>query len=143
VPARWAALRENPGLVEGAIEESLRYDPPVLAHFRTSLCPVTMHGHELPEHAKLMFNITGANRDPEKFPDGEEFRIDRPLAQSRQHLSFGYGVHFCMGAPVARLEARIAVTRLLERMPGLRLVGRGERVRTWLYWGRTSLPVAW
>jgi cytochrome P450 len=142
-PRRWEALRADPGLIEAAIEESLRYDPPVLAHFRTSLCPVTMHGHELPAHSKLMFNITGANRDPQKFPDPESFRLDRSLAQVRQHLSFGAGVHFCLGAPIARLEARIAMRLLLERMPGLRLAGTGERVRTWMYWGRAALPVAW
>ena len=143
VPERWQALSANPALIENAIEESLRLDPPVLAHFRTSLCPVTMHGHDLPEHSKLMFNITGANRDPEKFPDPETFRLDRPLADVRQHLSFGNGVHFCMGAPIARMEARIAMRLLLERLPRLRLLGRGERVRTWLYWGRASLPLAW
>jgi len=142
-PQRWEALRADPVLIEAAIEESLRYDPPVLAHFRTSLCPVSMHGHELPEHSKLMFNITGANRDPEKFPDPESFRLDRSLTQVRQHLSFGAGVHFCLGAPIARLEARIGVRMLLERLPGLRLVGPGERIRTWMYWGRASLPVTW
>jgi cytochrome P450 len=142
-PQRWQALRTDPGLIEAAIEESLRYDPPVLAHFRTSLCPVAMHGHELPAHSKLMFNITGANRDPQKFPDAESFRLDRSLTQVRQHLSFGAGVHFCLGAPIARLEARIAMRLLLERMPDLRLLGSGERVRTWMYWGRASLPVAW
>ncbi|HSW03570.1 cytochrome P450 [Aquabacterium sp.] len=143
VPERWQRLRAEPALIENAIEESLRLDPPVLAHFRTSRCPVTMHGHDLPEHAKLMFNIAGANREPAKFKDPETFRVDRPLAEVRQHLSFGHGLHFCMGAPVARLEARIAIQMLLERCPKLRLLGRGERIRTWMYWGRASLPVAW
>lgn len=139
----WEALRAQPQLIEAAIEESLRFDPPVLAHFRTSLCPVSMHGHDLPERSKLMFNIAGANRDPQKFPDPETFRLDRPLAQVRQHLSFGAGVHFCIGAPIARMEARIAMRLLLERLPNLRLEGRGKRVRTWLYWGRSQLPLAW
>src|SRR5204863_331274 len=84
----------------------------------------------LPAHSKLMFNITGANRDPQKFPDAESFRLDRSLTQVRQHLSFGAGVHFCLGAPIARLEARIAMRLLLERMPDLRLLGNGERIRT-------------
>jgi cytochrome P450 len=143
VPERWKTLKANPELIEAAVEESLRHDPPVLAHFRTSLCPVTMHGHELPEHSKLMFNIAGANRDPEKFPDPESFRLDRPLAEARQHLSFGAGVHLCLGAPIARMEAKIAMRLLIERLPGLRLVGPGERIHTWLYWGRKKLPVAW
>ena len=142
-PARWDTLKANPGLIETAIEESLRHDPPVLAHFRTSLCPVTMHGHELPEHSKLMFNIAGANRDPEKFQEPEAFRLDRPLAEARQHLSFGSGGHFCLGAPIARLEARIAMQLLIERLPHLRLAGPSERIHTWMYWGRKKLPVAW
>lgn len=143
VPERWEMLKANPELIDAAVEESLRHDPPVLAHFRTSLCPVTMHGHELPEHSKLMFNIAGANRDPEKFPDPESFRIDRPLSEARQHLSFGAGVHLCLGAPIARMEAKIAMRLMIERLPNLRLLGPGERIHTWLYWGRKKLPVAW
>lgn len=143
VPERWEMLKARPELIEAAIEESLRYDPPVLAHFRTSLCPVTMHGHDIPEHGKLMFNIAGANRDPDKFPDGESFRIDRPLTEARQHLSFGSGIHFCMGAGIARLEAKIAMQLLVKRLPKLRLLGPGKRIHTWLYWGREALPVAW
>ena len=142
-PSRWEMLKANPHLIEGAIEESLRYDPPVLAHFRTSLCPVTMHGHDIPEHSKLMFNIAGANRDPEKFQDPESFRVDRPIAEARQHLSFGGGLHLCLGAPIARMEVKIAMKLLIERMPALRLKGTGERIHTWLYWGRKKLPMAW
>ncbi|MDB5968036.1 MAG: cytochrome [Hydrocarboniphaga sp.] len=143
VPERWQQLKANPQLIEVAVEESLRYDPPVLAHFRTSLCPVTMHGQELPERAKLMFNITGANRDPQKFPDGEAFRLDRPLAEAKQHLSFGSGVHFCLGAPIARMEAKVALKLLMERLPKLRLNGPTERIESWMHWGRTKLPLAW
>ena len=142
-PARWERLKAEPNLVVAAIEESLRYDPPVLAHFRTSLAPVEMHGHAVPEHAKLMFSIAGANRDPAVFENPEDFVIDRPLIQARRHLSFGAGVHFCLGAPVARLEARIAFETLLRRLPNLRLDGPSERIPTWMYWGRATLPVAW
>jgi cytochrome P450 len=143
VPERWEALKANPALVDNVIEESLRFDPPVIAHFRTSLCPVTMHGVELPERSKLMFSIIGANRDPALFDDPDSFRIDRPLGQVRKHLSFGYGVHFCLGAPIARLEAKVALTKLIERLPRLRLTGETERIDSWLYWGRRTLPVAW
>lgn len=142
-PSRWERIKAEPALIESAVEESLRYDPPVLAHFRTSLCPVTMHGEDLPERAKLMFNITGANRDPEKFSDPEAFLIDRPLKETRQHLSFGNGVHFCLGAPVARMEAKVALRLLSERLPKLRLAGPSERVASWMHWGRAKLPVAW
>lgn len=142
-PGRWELLRARPELIENAIEESLRYDPPVIAHFRTSLEPTTMSGVEMPAGSKLMFSMIGANRDPELFPDPDTFRIDRPLGEARKHISFGYGVHFCLGAPVARLEAKIALTKLIERLPNLRLVGETSRINSWLYWGRKELPVAW
>jgi cytochrome P450 len=141
--SRWEMLKARPELVENAIEESLRYDPPVIAHFRTSLEPTEMSGVEIPAGSKLMFSMIGANRDPNLFPDPDEFRIDRPLAEVRKHISFGYGVHFCLGAPVARLEAKIALGKLIERLPNLRLTGETSRINSWLYWGRKELPVAW
>ncbi len=143
VPERWERLKANPDLVENAIEESLRFDPPINSHFRTSLCPVTMHGADLPERSKLMFSMIGANRDPAIFEDPDTFRIDRPLNQVKRHLSFGYGVHFCLGAPIARLEAQIGLSRILERLPRLRLTGPAERIDSWIYWGQRTLPVAW
>ena len=142
-PALWEQVKADPALVEPAVEESLRFDPPVLAHFRTSLRPVEMHGETLPQRAKLMFAIAAANRDPQVFPDPDDFRLDRPPAQGRKHLSFGSGVHSCLGAPVARLEAQIALRRLIERLPNLRLLGPGERLDGWMHWGRVKLPVAW
>ena len=142
-PELWGRLKREPSLVEGAVEESLRFDPPVLAHFRTSLCPVQMHGADLPERSKLMFSIVGANRDPEVFEQPDAFRIDRPLTEVRKHLSFGGGVHFCLGAPVARMEAKIALEKLLVAFPNLRLAGPTERIGSWMHWGRVKLPVAW
>jgi cytochrome P450 len=102
-----------------------------------------MHGVDLPERAKLMFSIIGANRDPAIFEDPESFRMDRPLGEARKHLSFGSGVHFCMGAPIARLEAKIAFAKLIEALPNLRLDGPTERIGSWMHWGRVKLPVAW
>ena len=142
-PERWQLLQEKPELIENAVEESLRFDPPVLAHFRTSLAPVEMHGEQLPERAKLMYSIVGANRDPSVFEAPETFRIDRPLVDGRKHLSFGAGVHFCLGAPIARLEAKIALGRLLTEFPNLRLAGPTERIGSWMHLGRVRLPVAW
>jgi len=143
VPERWERLKNEPHLVENVIEESLRFDPPISAHFRTSLCPVTMHGTELPERTKLMFSMHGANRDPAIFGDPDEFKMDRPLNSSKRHISFGYGVHFCLGAPLARLEAIIALTRLVERLPNLRLTGERKRIDSWMYNGLKELPIAW
>ncbi|MBV9841047.1 MAG: cytochrome P450 [Sphingomonadaceae bacterium] len=141
--ARWEAVCADPALIRIAVEESLRFDPPVLAHFRTATAPIEMHGHALPDHAKLMFSIAGANRDPARFADPDKFRLDRPRPELGRHLSFGAGVHFCIGAPLARLEAQIAVQLLTSRFPKLRLAGATERIETWMYWGRRTLPVAW
>ena len=143
VPERWERFKAEPELVDNIMEESLRYDPPISAHFRTSLCPVTMHGEELPERTKLMFSMHGANRDPSIFEDPDNFVMDRPLNVSRRHISFGYGVHFCLGAPLARLEARIALTKLVQRLPNLRLTGERKRIDSWMYNGLKILPVAW
>ncbi|HTZ69448.1 MAG TPA: cytochrome P450 [Acetobacteraceae bacterium] len=142
-PSRWERLKAEPQLVENVIEESLRFDPPVIGHFRTSLCPVKIAGVDLPERAKLMFSMIGANRDPSLFPEPDEFKIDRPLGQVRKHVSFGYGIHFCLGAPVARLEAQVGLSRLIRHLPDLRLIGDTKRINSWLYWGRAELPVAW
>lgn len=139
----WERLRADRSLVTIAVEESLRFDPPVLAHFRTSLHPLAMHGHEIPDHGKLMFSIAGANRDPARFDQPDRFSLDRKRSEVSRHLSFGYGIHFCMGAPVARLEAQVALNLLLDRFPRLRLDGEGERIDTWMYWGRKHLPVRW
>ncbi|PJG46734.1 cytochrome [Sphingobium sp. LB126] len=143
VPERWERLKAEPHLVENVIEESLRFDPPINSHFRTSLCPVQMHGAQLPERSKLMFSMMGANRDPDIFPDPDSFVMDRPLNQVKRHLSFGYGVHFCLGAPIARLEAQVGLRKLVERLPHLRLTGSPERINSWIYWGQRELPVAW
>lgn len=142
-PELWEQLKANPELVENAVEESLRFDPPINAHFRTSLCPVTMHGEELPERSKLMFSMIGANRDPSIFPDPDVFKIDRPLKQVKRHLTFGYGVHFCLGSPIARLEAQTGLRELVRRLPRLRLTGATQRIDSWMYWGQAQLPVAW
>lgn len=142
-PENWERLKREPHLVEGAVEESLRFDPPVLGHFRTSLKPTSLHGEALPNRAKLMFSMVGANRDPDLFPDPDVFKVDRPANEARKHLSFGAGVHMCLGAPVARLEAKTALSRLIERLPNLRLTGPTTRLPGWMHWGRASLPVAW
>ena len=139
----WERLLVDRSLITIAIEESLRFDPPVLAHFRTSLHSMEMHGHAIPDHAKLMFSIAGANRDSARFPDPDRFSLDRKRSEVGRHLSFGHGVHFCMGAPVARLEAQIALNTLLDRFPRLRLDGESERIETWMYWGRKTLPLRW
>jgi len=91
VPSRWEMLKANPALIEGAIEESLRFDPPVLGMFRKATNAVELGGCPVPASARVMYNIAGANRDPNIWSDPEDFRLDRPKDTQRKHLSFGGG----------------------------------------------------
>lgn len=143
-PARWERVRAEPELVELAVEESLRFDPPVLGLFRTTTCPVQLHGSEIPERAKVMLLYAAANRDPRVFDDPDTFSLDRDLDELRRHhLSFGYGIHFCIGAALARMEARIALAAMVARFPGLRMTATPERITPFLLWGKKTLPMAW
>ena len=142
--SRWEAVRADPSLVEVAVEESLRHDPPVLGLFRTPTRDVDVHGVTIPKDAKVMLAFASANRDVDnRVEDPETFRLDRPLDEARRHLSFGFGVHFCPGAHLARLEAQVSLRVLLERMPDLRLDGPTERIAPFILWGRQRLPVRW
>jgi cytochrome P450 len=137
-PALWQRVVADPALVPVAIEESLRYDPPVLGLFRNTTRALTLHGVEIPAGSKVMLHYGAANRDPAVFEEPDMFSLDRP---PRRHMAFGLGVHFCLGAQLARLEARIALARLIERCPDLTLVSAGERITPFFLWGRRRLPV--
>jgi cytochrome P450 len=121
-PGQLALLRQDPGLVPGAVEELLRYDSPVQASRRITLEPVTVGGTTIPAGAFVMASLGSANRD-ESFwgPDAAELDLRRENA--RQHVSFGGGPHHCLGASLARLEACIAFERLTTRFPDLALDG--------------------
>src|SRR4029079_12763988 len=133
--------RAQPELVDVAVEESLRFDPPVLGLFRTTTRPATLHGVELPEVAKVMLLYAAANRDPAAFEDPNTFSLDRDAEElRRRHLSFGYGIHLCVGAALARLEARSAIAQLSPRLPNLRITAPPERITPFLLWGKKTLP---
>ncbi|MXY88680.1 MAG: cytochrome P450 [Dehalococcoidia bacterium] len=135
----WERLVADPSLIDAAIEESLRFDPPVLGLYRSTTRDVDLEGGNIPKDAKVMMHYAAANRDPEAFPSPDEFSLDR---ERNRHLSFGLGVHFCLGAPLARLEARVAMRTLLQRCPDLRLMDDGERIAPFFLWGRRRLPVS-
>ena len=141
--SRWNQLVENPDLIDVAIEESLRFDPPVLGLYRTTTCPVTMSGVEIPGDEKVMVLYASANRDPAAWEDPDTFRLDRDLNQLRRHLSFGFGLHVCPGAALSLTETRIALRELIEKFPTLELDGEPERIETFLLWGKRTLPVKW
>jgi cytochrome P450 len=116
-----AMLREDPGLWPGAVEEVLRIDSPVQMTSRTTACDLELAGRHLAACETVALLLGGANRDPGVFADPERFDITR--ANAKDHLSFGSGIHACLGASLARMEATIALRALFERFPALQLDG--------------------
>jgi hypothetical protein len=119
VPDRWSAVVHDPGLIAGAVEETLRYDPSVPVWRRVTTRPVTLAGLELPAGARLFLWLAAAGRDPAAFPEPDVFDLSRP--DSGRHLAFGKGLHYCLGANLGKLETQLAVAALAARYPGLRL----------------------
>jgi cytochrome P450 len=118
-PELWRAAADGPELVDAAVEETLRVDTPVQGMFRRAVADATVGGVTIPAGAQVFALFGSANRDPAIFADPDEFNPSRSDAD--RHLAFGRGVHFCIGAALARLEARTAITTLSRRIPGLRL----------------------
>ncbi len=113
-------LRDEPGLAAPLVEELLRYEPPVqLLPQRTALADIDIAGTVIPRGAPIWLILASGSRDPRRFADPDRFDPDR---RDNQHLGFGSGIHYCFGAPLARLEAQIALAELARRLGGLRLV---------------------
>lgn len=139
----WERVRADRSLVEAAIEESLRFDAPVHGLFRTPRTAVELHGVTIPEDTKTLVLYASANRDPAVWDDPDEFRLDRDRRKLSHHLAFGYGTHICLGMHLARMEARIALNALLDRMPDLRLAGEPADTEPAVLKGFDHLPVVW
>ncbi len=140
-PGEMRRLRDDPSLMQKAVEELLRYDSPVQATVRIVLEDFEIEGHPVQKGQQVVLCLGAANRDPEKFPDPDRLDVTR---DGPQHLSFGHGVHFCLGANLARLEARVALTGLLQRLPELKLASdEPEWGDNAILRGLRSLPVAW
>ena len=125
-PGEFARLRDDRSLLRTAIDEMLRYDSPVQATARVAREEIALGGATLPARALVMTGIGAANRDPEVFADPERFDVGRA---DNHHLSFGFGAHFCLGAPLARLEGEVAFTALLDRFPKLALASETVEFR--------------
>ncbi|MEU8256620.1 cytochrome P450 [Micromonospora inaquosa] len=119
-PTRWSAVRADPDQMSQVVEEVLRYESPVqLGTHRMTTEDVTYGGQTIPAGSTVLLSILAAHRDPGQYTEPEAFDAAR---ERRPHLAFGHGIHHCLGAPLARLEAQIAFTRLVSRLPELRLV---------------------
>jgi cytochrome P450 len=119
-PSRWEALCADPSLIPNAVEECLRYAPSLTTNRRLCVKGTEIAGVPIPAGARLLLGISAANRDPSVFDDPDRFDLERKTA--KRHLTFGVGPHTCLGAPLARLQMRVALEELTRRLPGLRLV---------------------
>ncbi|WP_377268023.1 cytochrome P450 [Peterkaempfera sp. SMS 1(5)a] len=118
-PAQLRLLRERPGLMESAVEELLRFDGSVeSATFRYAAEDLTIAGTRIPKGALVQISLSSANRDPEKFEAPDRLDIERS-GGAHAHLGFGHGIHYCLGAPLARMETQIALATLFDRFPRL------------------------
>jgi cytochrome P450 len=141
-PAQLELLRDNPSLIANAVEELLRYDSPVQRTSRVASEDLMVNGYQFSKGERVNMLVGAANRDPAQFVDPDRLDITRPNAA--QHLSFAAGIHYCVGAPLARLEAQLAILGLLRRAPNLRLVDERPKYRpTFVLRGLRSLRVAW
>lgn len=143
-PEQLALLRDEPELIDGAVEEMLRYDGPIEnATLRFTREPVPIGSHVIPAGEAVLVALGSAGRDADRYPDPDTFDIRR---DTQGHLAFGHGIHFCMGAPLARMEGRIAIRALLDRCPGLVRDpdgGEPDWLPGMLIRGVRGLPVRW
>lgn len=142
-PTELDRLRQNPDDIPAVLDELLRFDSPVsTATFRYTTEAITLGGTNIPADAPVLVVLGAANRDPERFPSPAQLDANRDAAG---HLAFGHGIHRCVGAPLAKVQAEIALRAVLTRFPGLRLAVPPDQLhwrRTRLVRGLTSLPVS-
>jgi cytochrome P450 len=137
-PDERSRIRDDPSVMSAAIEELLRFDAPIQALARTASREVTAHGRVIPEGARVVLVWASANRDERRWADPDRLDITR---ESQRHVSFGDGIHHCLGAPLARLEARIVFEELFRRIPEYAVTGPIIRVKTPTDRALESLPV--
>ncbi|MGH3319637.1 MAG: cytochrome P450 [Streptosporangiaceae bacterium] len=137
-PDQLARLRADPSLAATAVEEMIRYDSPLQLFERTATEDVAVGGQRVPAGGKIAALLGAANRDSAAFADADAFDVAR---DPNPHIGFGAGVHFCLGAPLARMELQVSVPLLLERMPRLRLAAEPRRRPTFVLHGYEHVPV--
>lgn len=140
-PGELAKVQAEPSLLPNALEEVLRYNSPVQATVRTATRDFEFAGRPIKQDQQMAVWLGAANRDPEQFPDPLRFDVTR---SPNRHLAFGMGIHFCLGSPLARLEARVAWEELLKRATNFRRTSEGPlpRVPVFIMRGVRQLPIA-
>ena len=139
-PDQWALLHGEPERWPTAIDEMLRYESPVQRTGRVAVVDTELGGTAVARGSFVITHLGGANRDPAVFPDPHRFDVTR--AEAHRHLAFSQGIHFCLGASLARMEGEVALRALVERFPDMRPAGEAVRRRTKLLRGYEHLPVA-
>ena len=124
-PDQWRAVVEDPSLAASAVEETLRWDPPVQRTLRAPTTDVELAGAMVPKGSMVVLYLAGANRDPDAYDDPDRFDLTRN--GGAEHLAFSAGIHYCLGAPLARLEATVALQRLVQCFPRLQRAGQLRR----------------
>ncbi|AGS35360.1 cytochrome P450 [Corynebacterium maris DSM 45190] len=138
-PDQWELLKENPDLLENAWEEAIRYYPASRYGGRVAKKEAVLGGVRIPEGSEILTMWLGAGRDPRQFEDPDSFRVDRDM--SKGHLSFGFGIHTCAGNLVARLEARVLLRAVLERVERIELAGEPRQAVNYQAFGHEYVPV--
>jgi cytochrome P450 len=139
-PGAWSQLVADPGLAQAAVEETLRFDPPVQLTVRFVREDVELDGHRVPRATVVAVLLAAANRDPAAYAEPARFRLDRH--GEPEHLAFSSGIHYCLGAPLARLEGARALRALAERWPDLTLLPGAQRRSGTAIRGYAALPVS-
>jgi len=125
-PGELERLAENPDLIATGVEETLRYDSPVQMLFRACKQDTVIADVEIPKGQFVLTMLGAANRDPEAFVDPDTFDVGR---EENMHVAFGHGIHYCLGAPLARRETRVAFEELLQMVPRFKVLTRDEDLR--------------
>ena len=140
-PSELAKLRADPGIINAVVEEVLRYEPPIDVTSRVLSAPAEVGGCPMKQGQSVLVSLRAANRDPQTYDDPHRFDVSR---KHKPHIAFGGGAHICIGAPLARLEASVALVKLFERFPNLTLANPDETPawRTMPFFrGMETLPV--
>jgi cytochrome P450 len=137
-PEKMAELRENPTLIRSAVEEFLRFESPIQYTARVTTEAIELCGVRIPKRQPILCMLGAANRDPKQFKNPDSLNLGR---LNNQHLAFSAGPHFCIGSQLARLEGQVAILRIIQRFPKMRLAQRAEWAPNFGFRGLKTLPV--